>query len=40
MNYYWFNRQESLQKEKDKYYNCGLKEKFAEYYLANKDVIK
>ena len=29
MNYYWFNRQEALQKEKA-----------AEYYQQNKEVIK
>ena len=40
MNYYWFNRQELLQKEKDKYHNCGMKENIDEYYLPNKDVIK
>ena len=39
MNYYWPNRQESLQKAKKKYDNGG-KEKAAEYYQANKDVIK
>ena len=25
MSYYWFNRQESLPKAKDKYHNCGGK---------------
>ena len=40
MNYYWFNRQDLLQKTGEKYHNCGGKEKAAEYYLANKDVIK
>ena len=40
MSYYWFNRQELLQKAKGKYCNCGGKEKAAEYYLQNKDVIK
>ena len=40
MTYYWFNKQELLQKAKEKYYNCGGKERAAEYYLANKDVIK
>ena len=39
MNYYWFNRQELLQKRKKKYDNRG-KEKAAEYYQANKNVIK
>ena len=36
MNYYWFNRQEVLQKAKGKYY----KEKTAEYYKQNKEAIK
>ena len=40
MSYYWFNRKKLLQKAKDKYYNCGGKEKAAEYYLKNKYVIK
>ena len=36
MNYYWFNRQEILQKAKEKY----SKEKAAEYYAKNKEAIK
>ena len=36
MNYYWFNRQEILQKAKERY----SKEKAAEYYLQNKETIK
>ena len=36
MNYYWFNRQEILQKTKEKY----SKEKAAEYYKQNKEAIK
>ena len=36
MNYYWFNRQEILQKAKERY----SKEKAAEYYLQNKEAIK
>ena len=36
MNYYWFNRQEILQKVKEKY----SKEKAAKYYAQNKEVIK
>ena len=40
MSYDWFNRQELLQKAKDKYNNCGGKEKAAEYYCKNKNVIK
>ena len=39
MNCYWFNRQELLQKAKEKYDNGG-KEKTAKYYTDNKDVIK
>ena len=40
MIYYGFNRQELLQKEIDRYHNCGIKETAAEYYVANKDVMK
>ena len=40
MSYYWFNRQESLQKANDRYCNCGGKEKAAKYHTGNKDVIK
>ena len=36
MSYYWFNRQEILEKAKKRY----SKEKAAEYYLENKEVIK
>ena len=36
MSYYWFNRQEILQKAKEKY----SKEKTAEYYKENKEAIK
>ena len=36
MNYYLFNRQEILQKAKENY----SKEKAAEYYKQNKEVIK
>ena len=36
MNYYWLNRQEILQKAKEKY----SKEKAAEYYKQNKEAIK
>ena len=36
MNYYWFNRQEILQKAKEKY----SKEKGAEYYAQKKEAIK
>ena len=36
MSYYWFNRQESLQKAKERY----SKENASEYYKQNKEVIK
>ena len=36
MSYYWFNRQEILQKAKEKY----SKEKATAYYLKNKEAIK
>ena len=36
MSYYWFNRQEILQKAKERYF----KEKAAKYYLENKEAIK
>ena len=36
MSYYQFHRQETLQKEKEKY----SKEKAAQYYLKNKEVVK
>ena len=36
MSYYQFNRQEFLQKAKERY----SKEKAAEYYLQNKEAIK
>ena len=36
MSYYWFNRQEILQKAKERY----SKEKAAEYYQQNKEAIK
>ena len=36
MSYYWFNKEEVLQKPKEKYNNCVGKEKSAEYYRAIK----
>ena len=36
MNYYWFNREEILQKGKENY----SKEKAAEYYKQNNEVMK
>ena len=40
MSYYQFNREEILQKAKEKYENCGGKEKAVEYYQTKKDVLK
>ena len=40
MSYYWFNKQELLQKAIERYDNNGGKEKAAKYYQANKDVLK
>ena len=36
MSYYWFNRQELLQKAENKYYNGESKKEAAEYYLKNR----
>ena len=36
MSYYWFNRQEILQKGKEKYFE----EKTGEYYAQNNEAIK
>ena len=36
MSYYWFNRQEILQKAKERY----SKEKVAKYYAQNKEAVK
>ena len=40
MSYYQFNKEEVLQKVKEKYNNCCGSEKAAEYYRTNKDVLK
>ena len=40
MSYYWFSRQELLQKVKDKCHDCGGRDKAAEYYLENTGVLK
>ena len=40
MSYYQFNRQELLQKAKDRYRKSGGKEKAAEYHITNKEVLK
>ena len=37
---HFFNWQEWLQKAKDRYHYGGGKEKAAEYYIANKKVLK
>ena len=39
MSYYLFNKQELMQKSKEKYNNGG-KEKAAKYYQGNKNAIK
>ena len=39
-SFYWFNRQELLQKAKDRYHNCSGKEKVAKYYLEKKEIFK
>ena len=39
MSYYWFNKQELLQKAQEIYDNGG-EEKTAKYCQANKDVLK
>ena len=40
MSYHWFNRQELLQKAKNRYHNGGGKGRAAEYYIDNKDDLK
>ena len=40
MSYYWFKRQQLLQKEKKGYHPWGGKEKAAECYLKNRSVLK
>ena len=39
MSFYWFSKEELLQKAKEKNDN-GNKEKAAKYYQASKDVLK
>ena len=36
MSYYWFNKQELLQRAKDRHCNVGGKEKAAERYIVKK----
>ena len=40
MSYYWYNRQELLQKAEDRYHDCDGKEKAAKYYLENRGALK
>ena len=40
LSYYWFNRQELLQKANDRYHNCRGKEKPAKYYFENEDILR
>ena len=40
MKYYWFNRKNLLKNTSDKYHNKGGKQKAAEYYRKNADLIK
>ena len=40
MSYYWFNKEKLLKKAWDKYHNKGGKQKAAEYYRKNADLIK
>ena len=40
MSYYWFNRQNLLQKAKDRYHDDGSKEKAAKYYLEKEEALK
>ena len=39
MSYYQFNRQELLQKAKDRYHNCEDKERATEYNIKNKKIL-
>ena len=39
MSYYWFNKQELLQRAKDWHYNVGGKEKAAERYIVKKKML-
>ena len=40
MSYYLFNRQELLQKTKERYHNGGDEKESTEYCPANKDALK
>ena len=39
MRYYWFSRENLLKNTRDKYHSKGGKEKAAEYYRKNSDLI-
>ena len=39
-SYCWFNRQKLLEKANDTYHDAGGKEKAAEYYLENRELLK
>ena len=40
MSYYWFNREKKLKKAREKYHNKGAKEKAANYYRNNIEVLR
>ena len=40
MSYYWFNREKLLKNALDKYHNEGGKQKAANYYAANQNVLR
>ena len=40
MSYYWFNKGKFLENAWNKYHNKGGKQKAAEYYKKNADMIK
>ena len=40
MSYYLFNREELMQKAKVRYHNGGDRERAAEYYEDNKEVLR
>ena len=40
MSYYWFNKEKLLKNAWDKYHDKGGKQKTANYYAANEEVLK
>ena len=40
MSYHWFNRQEFLQKAKNRYHSDGGKEEVAKYYSKSRKVLR